>query len=67
MVVPDPEAAPVMPPVIVPIVQLKVLGIEAVNAMFVDAPLQISIALKFVKTGKVLTVKVAELLGEPLT
>jgi hypothetical protein len=34
MVAPDAAVAPVIPPVMVPIVQLKVLGVVAVNAMF---------------------------------
>lgn len=41
MVLPDPLDAPVIPPVIVPIVQLNVLGAVAFNAMFVAVLLQI--------------------------
>lgn len=39
---PDPFDAPVIPPVITPIVQLKVLGAVAFNGMLVVLPLQIA-------------------------
>jgi hypothetical protein len=41
MVDPEPESAPVMLPVTVPIVQVKVLGMDAVKAMLGAEPLQI--------------------------
>jgi hypothetical protein len=37
---PDPETAPVIPPVIAPIVQSKVPGADADNDIFVADPLQ---------------------------
>ncbi len=40
MVDPDPEVAPVIFPVIVPIDQLKVLGVLDVRLMLVPTPLQ---------------------------
>ncbi len=58
MVLPDPALAPVMLPVIAPTVQVKVLGAEAVNAMFVAVPLQIVAVLAVVTTGLGLTVTV---------
>ena len=38
---PDPLDSPVMPPVTVPIVQVKLLGVLAVSAMLVAVPVQI--------------------------
>ena len=42
IVEPDPFEAPVIPPVIAPIVQLKVLGAVAFNAILVALPLHIA-------------------------
>ena len=42
MVDPEPNEAPVIPPVIVPIVQEKLLGIEAVKPILGLVPLQVS-------------------------
>jgi len=58
MVEPDPLLAPVIPPVIVPIVQEKVLGVLAVKARFGPVPLQIVAAVVDVTTGAGLTVTV---------
>jgi hypothetical protein len=58
MVVPDPPLAPVMPPVIIPMVQIKLLGIEAVKLILAPAPLQIVAVLAVVTTGAGLTVTV---------
>lgn len=48
---PEPALAPVMPPVIAPTVQVKVLGAEAVSAIFGPVPLQIAAVLAVVTTG----------------
>jgi hypothetical protein len=53
-----------MPPVIVPIVQLKVLVVVDVSAIFVDAPLQIVALLAVVTTGFGFTVTVI-VYGDP--
>ena len=58
MVAPEPALAPVMPPVIAPMVQVNVLGVEAVSAMFVAVPLQIAAVLAVVTAGVGLTVTV---------
>jgi hypothetical protein len=50
--------APVIPPVMVPISQLKVLATVAVRAMFAAVPLQIVAVLAVVTTGVGLTVTV---------
>jgi hypothetical protein len=42
IVLPDPAVAPVIPPVTVPIVQVNVLGVVALNAMFVAVLLHIA-------------------------
>ena len=55
MVGPDPGEAPVIPPVIVPIVHAKVLGAEAVNAMAGLVPLQVLAVGKVVTVGVGLT------------
>jgi len=60
MVKPEPAVAPVMPPVIVPMVQLKVLAIEAVKLMPGLVPLQIVAVGEFVTTGLGLTVTMIE-------
>ena len=58
MVDPDPAVAPVMLPVIVPIVQVNVLGAVEVSAILVAVPLQIAAVLAVVTTGVGLTVTV---------
>jgi hypothetical protein len=58
IVVPDPAVAPVMPPLMVPIVQLNELGALAVSAMFGLVPVQIELAAAFVTAGVGLTVTV---------
>ena len=58
MVEPDPALAPVMPPVFVPIVQVKELAIEAVKLIFVLVPLQMVAVLGVVTIGFGLTVTV---------
>lgn len=58
MVEPDPAVAPVMLPVIVPIVQVKVLGAVAASAMLVAVPLHIAAVLAVVTTGRGFTVTV---------
>lgn len=60
MVLPDPALAPVMPPVMVPTVQVKVLGTLAVSGMFTFAPLQIVADVGVVTTGTGCTVTVME-------
>jgi hypothetical protein len=57
---PLPALAPVMPPVIVPIVQVNVLGTLAVSAMFGLPPLQIAAGGAFVTAGSGLTVTTIE-------
>ena len=68
MVEPDPLLAPVMPPVMVPIVQVNVLGMLAVRAIFGPTPLQVVAVFAVVTVGKGLTVIVAEalVLEQPL-
>ena len=58
MVAPDELLAPVIPPVIVPIVHAKLLGALAVNAMAGPDPLQILAAAALVTAGFGLTVTV---------
>lgn len=58
MVAPVPGVAPVIPPVIVPIVQLKVLAAVATSAILVVPPLQMAAVLAVVTTGVGLTVTV---------
>ena len=58
MIEPDPAVAPVIPPVIVPTVQTKLLGKEAVKLMFGLVPLQIEAVLAVVTAGTGLTVTV---------
>jgi hypothetical protein len=58
MVVPDPAVAPVIPPLMVPIVHEKLLGTLAVSAMFGLVPLQIAFVAALVTTGVGLTVTV---------
>ena len=58
IVEPEPALAPVMPPVIVPMVHVKLLGTLDVNVMFVDAALQIVFVAAFVTDGAGFTVTV---------
>lgn len=60
MLEPDPDVAPVMPPVIVPTVQVNVLGAVAVKAILVDVPLQIAVVFAVVTTGVGFTVTTME-------
>ena len=53
---PAPAPAPVIPPEMIPTVQVKVLGMEAVRLMFDDEPLHMPIAAELVTTGAGLTV-----------
>jgi hypothetical protein len=57
-VVPEPALAPVIPPVIVPIVHAKVAGALEVSAMLGLVALQIEAVAEFVTTGIGFTVKV---------
>ena len=58
MVDPFPAVAPVIPPVIVPMVQAKVLDAVAVKLISGEVPLQIAAVLVVVTTGVGLTVTV---------
>lgn len=58
MVLPDPAVAPVMPPVTVPMVQVKVLGVVAVSAMLVLTLLHAEAVLAVVTAGVGFTVTV---------
>jgi len=58
MVVPEPGSEPVIPPIIVPMVQLKVLGKEEVRLMFGLVPLQMTAVAGVVTIGAGLTVTV---------
>jgi hypothetical protein len=58
IVVPLPEVAPVIPPLIVPIVQLNVLDALAVSAMFGLVLLQMASVAGLVTAGVGLTVTV---------
>ena len=51
MVEPEPALAPVVPPVIVPIVHANVLAALAVRLIFVLLPLQILFVLAVVTAG----------------
>ena len=64
IVEPDPADAPVIPPVIVPIVQLKVLAALAVSDILGLVPLQIDAVLAVVTLGIGFTVTVI-VVGEP--
>jgi hypothetical protein len=55
---PEPARAPLIPPVIVPIVQVKLLGALEIRAKFALAPLQIVAVEAFVTAGAGLTVTV---------
>ena len=58
IVVPEPLFAPVMPPVIVPTVQINVLAALAVKLMLGLVPLQVVLVFKVVTDGIGLTVTV---------
>jgi len=58
MIEPNPELAPVIPPVTVPNVQVKVLGAEAVKFRLGLVPLQISAVAELVTAGDGSTVTV---------
>ena len=62
---PEPAIAPVIPPLLVPIIQVKVEAIEAVSERLVLAPLQILAAAELVITGAGLTVTVI-VKGDPV-
>jgi hypothetical protein len=51
IVFPEPVLAPEIPPVMVPIVQLKVLGVEAASAIFGLIVLQVEAVAGDVTTG----------------
>ena len=57
---PEPALAPVIPPVIVPIVQLNVLGALVVKLIFGPVPLQVLAVLAVVTAGIGFTVTVIE-------
>lgn len=61
---PEPALAPVIPPEIAPIVQVKVLAAEAVNAISVLVPLQIVFAFAVITSGTEVTVTLV-VTGEP--
>jgi len=58
MVAPLPALAPVIPPVIVPMVHANVLGTLAVKAILGPVPLQVIAVLAVVTTGLGFTVTV---------
>jgi hypothetical protein len=58
IVLPEPALAPVILPVIVPTVQVKVLGALAVSKMFGPVPLHVAAVDAFVTTGVGFTVTV---------
>jgi hypothetical protein len=58
MIAPDPAVAPVIPPVIVPTVQVNELGADAVSPIPALVPLQIIADEAVVTTGDGLTVAV---------
>ena len=58
IVAPELALAPVMPPVIVPMVHANVLGRLAVKAMFGDVPLHVLAVAALVTAGFGLTVTV---------
>lgn len=70
MVLPDPALAPVMPPVTVPTVQVKLLATVAVSAIFGPVPLHVETEDAVVTAGLGFTVTVMEYTGpahEPVT
>ena len=58
MVVPEPALAPVMPPVMVPVVHAKALGVLAVKVILELVPLQVLAVAAFVTAGTGFTVTV---------
>ena len=58
MIDPEPAPAPVMLPVIAPIVQVNVLATEAVRLIFGPVPLQVLAVAELVTIGVGLTVTV---------
>jgi hypothetical protein len=56
IVPPDPALAPVMPPTIVPIVHVNVLGALAVSVIFGPVALHVEAVAAFVTAGRGLTV-----------
>jgi hypothetical protein len=58
IVLPAPALAPVIPPLMAPIVHAKLLGALAVSAMFGPVPVQIEVAAAFVTAGVGFTVTV---------
>ena len=58
MVPPEPALAPVMPPVMIPIVQVKLLGVLEVNVIFGPVPLHVLAVGEFVTVGLGFTVTV---------
>lgn len=63
MVPPVPELAPVMLPVLVPNVQVNVLGIVAVRLMFGPVPLQVLSGVALVRLGAGITFTVISVTG----
>jgi hypothetical protein len=64
ILVPEPEFAPVIPPVIVPTVHEKLLEILAVKLILGPVPLQVADVAEFVTAGAGFTVTVI-VKGEP--
>jgi hypothetical protein len=58
IILPEPALAPVIPPVMVPIVHEKVLGAVDVNAMLGPVPLHILTVARLVTSGLGLTVTI---------
>lgn len=58
MRVPEPLLAPVIPPVMVPTVHVKLLGALDVSVMFGPVPLQVAAVLAVVTAGVGFTVTV---------
>ena len=58
IVEPEPALAPVMPPVIVPIVHEKLLGVLAVKEIFGPVPLHVLAVAELVTAGVGFTVTV---------
>lgn len=64
MVPPEPAIAPVIPPVIFPIVQLNVLGISEVSVILGPVPLQVLAVAEFVTRGMGIAIELLMLLGK---
>lgn len=56
IVVPEPALAPVIPPFMFPVVQVKALGVEALKLIFAPDPLHIFATAELVMTGEGFTV-----------